>query len=73
VLYTYILLYVKKARRKLSQRQGGAVEAVKTTMVLPEDLWRAAKIRAINEGIDLNQVVIAALESYLKRTRKGRE
>jgi len=42
-------------------------------MVLPEDLWRAAKIRAINEGIDLNQVVIAALESYLKRTRKGRE
>ena len=61
------------SRRKVSQRQGGAVEAVKTTMVLPEDLWKAAKIRAINEGIDLNQVVIAALESYLKRTRKGRE
>ncbi len=61
------------SRRKVSQRQGGAVEAVKTTMVLSEDLWKAAKIRAINEGIDLNQVVIAALESYLKRTRKRRE
>lgn len=43
---------------------------VKTTMVLPRELWRAAKVRALDEGVDLNRVVIVALESYLKRTKK---
>ncbi len=47
------------------------METVKTTMILPKDLWKAAKIFAVNKGMDLNQVVIAALEAYLRiRPRK---
>lgn len=38
----------------------------KTTVDLPEALWRAAKIRAMDERTDLRRVVIAALEGYLK-------
>ena len=43
---------------------------VKTTVDLPESLWRAAKIRAVDERTDLRQVIIAALEAYLKKERK---
>ncbi len=39
---------------------------VKTTVDLPESLWRAAKIRAMDERTDLRRVIIAALEAYLK-------
>jgi len=39
---------------------------VKTTVDMPEDLWKATKIRAVEEGSDLRAVVIAALEAYLK-------
>jgi hypothetical protein len=39
---------------------------IKTTVDLPEDLWRAAKVRAVDERTDLRSVVIAALEAYLK-------
>ncbi|MBI3030269.1 MAG: hypothetical protein HYY64_12225 [Candidatus Rokubacteria bacterium] len=48
-------------------------ETVKTTMVLPKDLWKAAKIRAVEEDADLNGVVIAALEAYVKVRAKRRE
>ena len=48
------------------------MERMKTTMILPKDLWKRAKIRAMDDGIDLSGVVIAALEIYLKsKTRKG--
>ena len=43
---------------------------MKTTVELPQDLWRAAKIRAVNENTDLRSVIIAALSSYL-RSRDG--
>lgn len=39
--------------------------AVKTTVVLPERLWRAAKIRAMDDREDLRTVLIKALELYL--------
>ena len=39
--------------------------SVKTTVELPADLWRAAKIRAMDEQIDLRTVLIRALERYL--------
>ena len=41
-------------------------ETVKTTVELPEDLWRAAKIRAMDERSDLRSVLIEALAAYLK-------
>ena len=39
---------------------------VKTTVDLPESLWRTSKIRAMDERTDLRSVMIAALEAYLK-------
>jgi hypothetical protein len=42
---------------------------VKTTIDLPERLWRAAKIRALDERTDLRGIVIAALELYLGTTK----
>lgn len=38
---------------------------VKTTVELPGDLWRAAKIRAMDDRVDLRTVFIRALEAYL--------
>lgn len=38
---------------------------VKTTVELPGDLWRAAKIRAMDDRADLRTVFIRALEAYL--------
>lgn len=52
---------------KSRARQG---QTVKTTVDLPEPLWRAAKLRAMDERTDLRAVVIAALEAYLKTKRK---
>ena len=43
---------------------------VKTTVELPEDLWRAAKVRAMDERADLRSVIIAALEAYLKSKKR---
>jgi hypothetical protein len=40
-------------------------ETVKTTVELPGDLWRAAKIRAMDERSDLRSVLVRALEQYL--------
>jgi len=39
---------------------------VKTTVELPQELWRASKIRAMDEQTDLRSVVIAALRAYLE-------
>jgi hypothetical protein len=46
---------------------------VKTTVDLPTALWRAAKVRAIDEGTDLRRVIIAALEQHLKRKPNTQE
>lgn len=39
---------------------------MKTTVELPEGLWREAKIRAMDERRDLRAVIIEALEMLLK-------
>jgi len=46
-------------------------ETVKTTVDLPLALWRAAKVRAMDERTDLRQIVIAALAAYLKSPKGG--
>jgi hypothetical protein len=38
---------------------------VKTTVDLPEEVWRTAKIRAMDERTDLRSVIVAALRAYL--------
>jgi hypothetical protein len=38
---------------------------VKTTLEIPELLWRATKQRALDEDLDMRAVVIRALEAFL--------
>lgn len=49
--------------------EGAEAGMVRTTLLLPEELWRAAKMRALDEG-DLRTVMIRALEEYLARPAK---
>lgn len=43
---------------------------IKTTLYLPEDLWKAAKIKAIEMDVDATDIVTKALERYLKKEAK---
>lgn len=44
----------------------------RTTVELPPELWRAAKIRAMDEGTDLRQLIIRGLERILaEKLKKG--
>jgi hypothetical protein len=59
-------------------REAGGLGPVKTTVELPGELWRSAKIRAMDERVDLRTVFIRALEEYLgvgpsAITRRGRK
>lgn len=40
-------------------------DTVKTTVDLPEDVWRAAKIKAMDDRLDLRSVIVAALRAFL--------
>jgi hypothetical protein len=44
-----------------------ATSFVKTSLKLPEDLWRRAHIRALEERGDLQDVIARALEVYLRK------
>jgi hypothetical protein len=52
--------------------EGGEARMVKTTLEMPEELWKAAKVRAIEEG-DLRTVMIRALEAYLGQPIKAKK
>lgn len=40
---------------------------VKTSLNLPEDLWTAARIKAIEMKVDAQDLVALAIEQFLKR------
>jgi len=40
---------------------------LRTTLNLPEDLWKETKIRAIELGMDAQDLVALAVEQYLKK------
>ena len=40
-------------------------------MDFPDELHREAKIRAAQEGITLKELIIRAVEAYLKAGKKG--
>lgn len=44
----------------------GKGETAKTSVRLPKELWRAAHIRALDEERDLQDVIVDAIELYLK-------
>lgn len=50
--------------------RGKGERVIKTTVDLPEELWRAAKIRAMDGRTDLRSVIIEALTALLKTKPK---
>jgi len=40
---------------------------MKTSVEIPDDLWKAAKHLAVEENTDLRNVIIEALREYLKK------
>jgi hypothetical protein len=38
----------------------------RATIRLPQDLWRKATIRALDDNVSLEKVIVVALERYLK-------
>jgi metal-responsive CopG/Arc/MetJ family transcriptional regulator len=46
---------------------------MKTSVEIPDDLWKAAKHFAIEQGIDLRDVIVKALEEYLKKAKGGKK
>ena len=57
--WMYRFSYMKKLK----------TEAVKTSVELPRELWKAAHVRALDEHSDLRGVITAALELYLKTAK----
>ena len=55
----------------MKKAKADAVPNRRTTIELPEDLWRAAKHRAVDDDTDLRGVIVAALALYLQEPRKG--
>jgi len=57
----------------MANRVKRAGDVVKTSIALPRELWRSAHVRALDESRDLQDVIAAALEAYLKTRLKTRE
>lgn len=45
-------------------------DTVRTTLVLERETWRRLRYRAADEGTNLQAVMTAAIEAYLKATPK---
>jgi predicted DNA binding CopG/RHH family protein len=48
-------------------KQTDADPIIKTTLRIPESLLKRAKIRGIQDGQPLQEVIVTALEQYLRR------
>jgi hypothetical protein len=42
----------------------------RTTVDIPEELWKKAKVRAVEEGADLRQLILRGLELVLAQKPK---
>jgi hypothetical protein len=50
----------RKGKRPMPKR-------FKTTLYLPEDLWKATRIRAIEMDVDATDLVVEALQKFLRK------
>ncbi len=46
---------------------------MKTSVDIPDDLWKAAKILAVEEKKDLKNVIIEALQEHLGKKAKAKK
>ena len=52
------------------KRKGGKMpkeKMTRTSLRLPESLWKAARIKSIEDGIDAQEIVARALAAYLRK------
>jgi hypothetical protein len=47
-------------------KKNETIEMVKTSTRLPKALWRDARVRALDEGRDFQEILASALAAYLK-------
>jgi plasmid stability protein len=40
---------------------------IKTSFMLPDDIWKQAKVRAAQEGISLGELIRKVLRDYLEK------
>ena len=45
-------------------------DSVKTSLRLPDELWKKARIEAIRRGVDAQDIVAEALAQYFKKGEK---
>jgi hypothetical protein len=57
---------VRPSKRTAAAAGRTSSRGVKTTVELPADVWRAAKIRAMDDYSDLRSVIVEALRSHLR-------
>jgi len=60
----------KPRSSKSSRKQGTPV--VRTTINLPQDLWRQAKILALDERKHLRELIIEGLQLVLAHNKRGK-
>lgn len=58
------------APKPLKPLERAGERLVKTSLYLPESLWKAAKHQAVEEGLDLRDLIIRGLELVVKGRRK---
>jgi len=46
---------------------------IKTSFMLPEDIWKEAKVRAAQEGISLGELIRKLLKDYLQKGEAKKE
>jgi hypothetical protein len=54
-------------RKPTRKRKRLMPKRFKTTLYLPEDLWKATRIRAIEMDVDATDLVVEALQQFLKK------
>jgi len=42
-------------------------KTIRTTLYIPPELWKATKIEAIKKDVDATDIVVWALEAYLRK------
>jgi hypothetical protein len=50
---------------------GRGIEIHKTNLGFPRRLWEAARIRALKEGRNLEELVAEAVSDYLRKVKRG--
>ena len=51
----------------MAKKEPEKLHMVKTSMSLPETLWKDTRILAVRRGVDAQDIVATALELYLRK------